>query len=120
MSSLIADLDLLVEESINFKLHGKTHSINAISTIDFLKFSSKLSALNDTFVKENLSGEELISSYFDLIFSVCNTVTLSDVEKCTQPQIAALLNLIIQKVTGKLTEDKKKTLLKNPTEILRG
>lgn len=111
-NQLIADLDALIEESVSFKLHGHYHEIRGISTIEFLKFSEKLAKLNllrdDT---KKITGQELIHSYYEVINSICSTITYEDIEKCTYAQIGALFQIIIDKTTGRLTDDKKKSLI---------
>lgn len=119
MNNIIADLDALIDEQISFKLHGKQHFISSVSTITFFKFAEKLAALNSLREKENLTGEELTNAYYDLINSVCDTITVEDVEKCTSAQIGALFQLVLDKVMGRLTDDKKKTLIQDPTLILK-
>lgn len=118
MSNLIADLDSIVEEKIMFKLHGKQHFIAPISTIEFFKFAEKLAAFNALRDKENIKGEELVNGYFEVISSVCNSINIDDIEKCTSAQIGALFQLVLDKVMGRLTDEKKKLLTDEPSRIL--
>lgn len=110
---MVADLDSLLEETVSFKLHGKTHIIKPVELQEFLKFSNAYSSLFN-FSAENrvddLSTEKLKSMYFDIFSSVCETITREDVSKMGQSQIGALYQLIVDKVTGKADVDKKKTI----------
>lgn len=118
---IVADLDALIDEPIRFKLHGKVHTIKPISSQSFLVFTNNLAKLWDLREKNQVTPEELITKYFDLMSSVCETITVQDIKDMTQPQIASLFQLVLDAVSGKaqakakemaskMTETEKKTL----------
>ena len=109
--NLIADLDTLIDETVSLRLHGKTHTLNQITTIVFLKYTNRLAILNSCISNKNISEEELLDAYYELINSICETITIEDIKKAQSSQLAALLQLVIDKVMGRLTESKKKTLM---------
>jgi hypothetical protein len=119
MSNLIADLDSLIEEKVVFRLHGNQHFISPISTLEFFKFAERLAVLNSLRDKENIKGDELVNSYYEVISSVCPSISIEDVEKCTSAQVGALFQLVLDKVMGRLTDEKKKLLMIDPTQLLK-
>jgi hypothetical protein len=107
-TNLIADLDSMIIEAVEFKLHGKIHKIKPVSNIEFFKFTNAYANLWDATNKKALPPEKIIAGYFEIISSVCDSVTLKDVQQMTNAQVGALVQLIMDQVTGRL--DEKKTL----------
>lgn len=116
-TDLISDLDALVEKPIAFRLFGKNHVIKPITTEDFFKVTNALNSLDEMKRTGTYTEGDLIDSYAELFCSVCDTITKEDIRtKMAQPQIVALLALIIDAITGKAHQDieKKKRLLTPP------
>lgn len=106
----VADLDALLVEPVSFKLHRKVHLINPLSVEQFMHLSASLVDIMDLQKKQGLTSEELIDKYYALVSSVCSTVTKDDIREMSQQQVAALFNLIMETITGKVFAEKK-TLL---------
>ena len=100
-TSVVADLDALIEDDVHFKLHGKVHVIKPISSQEFLVFTNNLAKLYEMQEKEKITARELIERYFALVNSICKTVTIEDIENMNQNQIGAMFQLILDSVGGK-------------------
>jgi hypothetical protein len=98
---VVADLDRLESHSVGFVLHGKTHIIRPIRVKEFYAVLGKLSAFMDLSKKEKLTDDELNQGYLEIIKSLCDSVTLKDIEKCTRPQIAGMFQIIVNCILGK-------------------
>jgi len=110
---VVADLDALVNEDIAFKLGGKTYTIKPLSAGEAFVVWNNLSKLDQLRAKNEVSYSELLAFYADLFKSVCPEITRKHVEDMSQTQCAALLQLILDTVTGRVFSDGKKKLL-NP------
>lgn len=99
-AKLVSDLDRMLTESIAFRLHGKVHRINPITVEEFYKFTKAFSLVGGL-KAEGISPAEAVTLYHQVISSVAPTVSRKDIEDMTQSQVGALLQLVIEAVTGK-------------------
>lgn len=108
----ISDLDALIQEPIPFKLKGKIHFIEPITTEVFFKTVNRLEAMDRLkTVAEDVTVDVIINAYYQLFASICKTITMDDVRGMSQPQCLALLQLVIDSITGRAqaeAEDVKK------------
>lgn len=107
---VVTDLDAIIQSPGFVRLHGKEHKINPIEVGEFFAFANAIANIKSIEVKDKITFDELIDSYYQLIFPVCPSITKEDIKKCTQSQIAALMSMIQSHVTGGLTDEKKKNL----------
>jgi hypothetical protein len=109
----IADLDALIQSPIPFKCLGRIHYLKPVSTKVFFEVTNALARMST--MKEQageLGHKELLDLYFGLFSAVCDTISRQDLERMSQAQCAALLQLVIDTITGKVhadIEQKKKT-----------
>lgn len=117
---VIADVDAVVASPIGFRLHGKDHKIDPITTEQFLNWSNSLAHLYSLKDKKEVSPEEMIEAYFQIIGSLCKTITKEDIRKCEQAQLAALYGLIFDHCTGRAHvesyQKKKNTMMRETQE----
>lgn len=99
--NVIADLDALIAERVAFKIHGKTHYLESISTMQFWVFANELARFSEMKDAKSLTVDEIVDRYHTLFSSVCKTISAKDVETMSAVQLAALLNLILETVMGK-------------------
>lgn len=111
-ADVVTDLDAIVSESVSFRFNGKLHQIHPISLESFLRFSNAqtnlMAGLKDEAILK--TPKELATRYFEMISSVCDSITLDDIQDMEQVQIAALYQLVLDIVTGQVDtgEGKKK------------
>lgn len=111
-TDVVTDLDAIISESVSFRFNGKIHQIRPISLESFLKFSNAetklMAGLKDEAILK--SPKELATRYFEMISSVCDSITLEDIQGMEQAQVAALFQLVLDVVTGQVDmgEGKKK------------
>jgi len=113
----IVDLDAIIAEPVYFKWNGKIHEIKPITVKEFLKYANANSKLLSSLQSDDKQPwETLASQYHSVIASVCDTISIDDVLKMEQPQVAALYQLIVDRITGTvdLGNGKKKTRLRLP------
>jgi hypothetical protein len=99
--SVISDLDAMVADRVAFRLHGKVHYIRPISVKEFFAYTNALVAIQSLEKAETIEANHVVELYHGLIKSVCESVTKKDVQDMTQPQVAALIQLVSDCITGK-------------------
>lgn len=105
---IVSDLDKLIAKTVGFVWNGKTHYIRPISVVEFLATSEALAKMDRLQKEKKVTFDEIVDAYEQLITSVCDSITRADILKMTQAQVGALVNLVIQTVTGKVHADEKK------------
>lgn len=109
---LVADLDALVADPVAFRFGGQTHVIQPITTLEFYRFLNAYYDAMETVKSSESKPAEVKKAVHGVIESVCKTITRSHIDAMTQPQLHALIKLIIDVVAGRTDpeEEKKKTL----------
>lgn len=110
----VADLDAMLVDPVSFVLHGKTHVINPLSVEQFARVTLALEKLYGLQAESDVTAEKLIDRYFDLISTCCATVSKDDIANMSQYQIGALLEIILNTITGKIFSDSGKKKLNHP------
>lgn len=108
---VVADIDAIEVRPVAFKWKGKLHTIKPVSTKEYLKVTEvfgKMDALGKT---SNYTVEQLVDVYAELIMTLCNTIKREDILEMSQAQVGALLQLVIDHVTGRVAQDEKKKTL---------
>jgi hypothetical protein len=117
-NEMVADLDALISKTFTVRLLGRDRKVKPISTEVFFGVTaalSKLSALNG---KTDFKQKELVQAYYDVFQTVVDPISWADIEAMTSAQCAALLQVIIDSVSGKIyaANEKKKTLMPPPIQ----
>jgi|SRR6185312_183182 len=99
---LLCDLDAIIEKTSTFKLHGKIHEIEPITTETFYKFVNGVLELQRAEVG---SSQEDNARYLALVQPLCKSITRKDVDQMTMVQKGALLQKLSQKITGQSVAD---------------
>ena len=115
---VVTDLDAILQSPGFVRLHGKDHEINPILVGEFFAFANAIAHIKDMEKRDSISMTELVDAYYGMIFPVCPTITKDDILKCSQSQIAALMNVVNAHVTGGLTDEKKKAIMKNQAQAV--
>lgn len=101
-AEVVADLDAMLSEPIAFRFQGKTHIIKPISTAELLKYSNAAFRVSEVMKDEKATHDSVTDAAYGVISSVCSSITRKDLQKMNQVQVGALLNLVIECVTGKI------------------
>lgn len=109
-ANVIADLDALVAERVAFRFKGQAHFIEPVTTKEFYQYVNASNQVLNVIRDPQATATQVIDAAHRVIASVCKTISREDVENMTQPQIGALLTLVVETVTGKSQVEKKKTL----------
>lgn len=104
----IADLDALSDSKVPFKFGGKIHYLRPMRTKEFFAATNQLANMDNLRERGSVTAEELVEAYYGLFSSVCETITRDDVLSMTQPQCIALLQLVLDTVTGRAQADIEK------------
>lgn len=111
---IVTDLDAIIGKAGFVKLHGKEHEIHAVLVEEFFAFANAIANIENLKSQKGITHSEYVNAHYEIIFPVCPTVTKEDINKCTISQLAAFVNLVNLHVTGGLTDEKKKTMMKRP------
>jgi len=109
---LIADIDAIIEKTLSFKFMGRIHKLKSLDLENFMVWSNAWASMFELKNKET-TEEETLQKYHEVIASMCDTITIDDLKKAEQPQIAALFGLVIDHALGKDRAkefEKKKTM----------
>lgn len=98
----VTDLDAIISEPVPFRFKGKTHFLKPVTVAEFLKFANANPKLLNGITEPDLTAQILAERYFDVISSVCDTITLKDIQSMEQAQVAALYQLVLDMVTGQV------------------
>lgn len=111
---VIADLDAILAEPVYFKWDGKNHAIKPMATKQYLKVLDKYSDLFSMNKAEAKPTEqELINGFGDL-FSMCiDTIGRAEVAQMSPVQVGAIMQLIIESITGKVQGETVKKKVKS-------
>lgn len=111
VNGYVSDLDAIIEKPVYFKFHGKIFEIKPIETKTFFRFTNMVGAALELQKKPNLKQDELIDFYHAMINSVCENISRKDIEDMSAAQLTAIIDLIMNTVTGKIWGDEKKKML---------
>lgn len=104
----VTDLDAIVSESVPFRFQGRIHELKPISLAEYLKFLNAMTEMNAAFQDKEaatpMTARDLAAKYHAVISAVCDSITLDDVMKMEQAQVAALYQLVIDQVTGQVDQ----------------
>lgn len=110
---VVADLDRLVSESVGFMLHGKVRRIKPLTQETFLKVINELATLDMLRTSKDFEPIKLRKAYLSLFSKACEPMSDSDLKQMTDAQIGALVQQIIECVTGRAqASGEKKNLQK--------
>jgi len=114
-----ANLDQLIAEPLPFRVHGKVHILKPVTTEEFYFLTNALSRLYTLRDQEKgVKADELIEAYFQVVSSICSTITRKDIEDMTQPQIGALYSLVLEHATGRSQKIDHEELKKKTFQML--
>lgn len=108
---IVVDLDRLVSEPMGFMLHGQARRIKPMTQETFLRVTNEIAALDMLRLKRDFDPEKLRKAYLSLFEKACEPITDADLKRMTDAQIGALVQNIIECVTGRAqASGEKKTL----------
>jgi hypothetical protein len=112
--SVVADIDAILTKPVAFRFNGKLHYIKPVSTREYLKVTEIFAKMDSMGANGAPDVSSLVDVYSELFSSLCETISKKDVMEMTQSQIGALLQLVIEHVTGRI--EKKKIVTRMPTQ----
>lgn len=108
----VLDLDAIIEKSQYVRFQGKVHEIKPILVEEFFSFANSLAAIQEMKNAEKVTVDMLVEAYYSLIYPACPTVTKDMIRASSHAQIYALIQFVLDHVSGRMTDEKKKTLTK--------
>lgn len=117
--SVYVNLDKLISDPLPFRLHGKVHTLKPVSTKEFYHLTNSLAHLY-TLRDQNkeVKAQEVIDAYYEVIKSLCDTITKEDIQKMTQAQIGAMYALILEHAHGRTEQVDQNELKKKTFQML--
>lgn len=108
---VVTDLDRLISEPVGFMLHGQVRRIKPLTQENFLYMVNELAALDMLRSEKERNPEKIRAAYMALFKKACEPITDEDLKRMTDAQIGALVQQIIECVTGRAqASGEKKTL----------
>lgn len=108
---VFADLDAIIEEPLYVRLHGKKLTIKPLSLDAFLRVANGYESMHKRTAEGDVNEKELIRMYYNLFHSICDEITIEDVANMTQGQSAALMHIVLDKITGRMGGDEYRAAL---------
>lgn len=108
-----ADLDKLIDEGIHVKFRDKIHYLKPLRTEEYYALSNALAKLWSLQGKKDFPPSDVTEGYFNIIHSVCETITLEDVKQATRAQLSGLYTCVMDHAYGRTQNQEdfqKKTL----------
>ncbi len=105
---VIADIDEIISQPIGFRFNGRIYTIQPISTRVFVHVAQELQSFTQLLKKketEEITEDEIYNSYYRWVKSVCPEISQADIRKMTVAQLNALMNLIIEHMTGRTAKE---------------
>ena len=109
---LFADLDAMIVEPVSIRILGKEHLLRPLELEQFFKVTSSWSDLDELKKKKTFEIKELLDKYHEIIAAALPTIKRDDMDRMSVQQIGALMQIIIETVTGKTFGDTEKKTLK--------
>jgi hypothetical protein len=108
---VMMDLDRLISEPVGFMLHGKIRCVKPLTQKNFMYMTNELAALDTIRLSGERDPAKIRKAYLELFRKACEPITEDDLTKMTDAQIGALVQQIIECVTGRAqASGEKKTL----------
>lgn len=109
--NIVMDLDRLISDSVGFMLHGKVRHIKPLNLQNFFEVTNEIAKLDLMRQAKETDRDTLRKAYFSLFKKACEPITEDDLKKMGDAQIAALVQQILNCVTGHAqASGEKKTL----------
>lgn len=109
-AEIVSDLDAIVVKPVSILWQGHAHVLKPISTKEFL-LATEAMAKMDALSKQGtgVKMEELVDVYAGVIGSVCDTIGKRELMQMSQAQVGALLQTVVDHVTGRIHAPEKKS-----------
>lgn len=99
--SVVVDLDAIVSNPIAFRWKGRAHEIRPITVKEYFNFTNAKIDFDQTISSDkSLGWESLAIKYYQIISSVCDSITVEDIKDMQHAQVAALYQLVLDKILG--------------------
>ncbi len=105
---IVADLDAIKAEPVGFYLHDKLFTIDPMDVITFMSMLDEYMNLMDLQKLKSVTADELVEKYFNCFSKAIPKLKKDDVRNMSQQQCAALYELVMDTITGKVFTEKKK------------
>lgn len=107
----VVDLDAIVSESQYVKFMGMTHELKPILVGEFFALANAYADVQSKISAPEINMDQIIDCYYSMIFPVIPSVTKQMIKDASHSQIAALIAFVQDHVSGKVTDEKKKTMV---------
>jgi hypothetical protein len=105
MKAPFVDLDSILGEETSFRFKGVEYKLAPVTAGAFMKYSNALARVQDLYSKKEISEQEVIETYCEIISSVCPDFTKEMLLDMTKMQVAALLQLVLDFTQGKVAHN---------------
>lgn len=110
----VVDLDAIISETHYVRFQGETHAINPVDVGSFLILANGWAEIQRLQNADKITMDELVNAYWGIINPVVPTISKEMIRHATNSQISALVTYVHECVNGRVTDEKKKNLVKLP------
>ena len=113
MKQPFVDLDSIMADTVVFRFKGTDYRLQPVTAGAFMRYSNAIARVAQLYEKKQISEDEVIATYCEIVQSVCPEFTREMLLDMTKLQIAALLQMILDFTQGKVANNEdvqKKTL----------
>lgn len=110
---VVADLDRMISDPVGFRFQGKVHVIKPMTQEVFLKTASAFAKMDQMRKDPVHDVDKLISVYVELFSRCCDTIGVKEVRAMTDSQKGAIVQQIVDCITGRAHVDDSKKKLQN-------
>jgi hypothetical protein len=114
----VVDLDAIVTEAHYVRFQGQTHKINPVDVASFFVLANGWAEVRRLLGNEKVGVDEVVNAYWGVINPVCSTITKEMIRSATNAQVDALLKMVQDCVSGRMTDEKKKLMTLLPLSSL--
>lgn len=112
-NKVVLDIDSIVSESQFVRLHGKVHEIKPVLVAEYFLLANSMATVSELVNRKGaIVLDEMVDAYYGVISSVCPTITKKDIRACSHMQVAQLYQFVMDHISGRISDEKKKTLTK--------
>jgi hypothetical protein len=108
---VVADLDRMLGDLPGFRFQGRIYRVKAMNTAVWLQLCNELAGLNLRMKDSGFDRAEVRKRYSSLLGKAVDGIRFEDVDRMTDAQLGAVVQLVVECVTGKayVEDPKKKT-----------
>ena len=117
---VVRDLDAILADPVGFNLHSRVRMLKPVTSEQFLLFMQRWQNFNVWKNETEPEASKVLDRLHEMVSTVCDEISREDVSKMAIVQVAALVTLICDTVSGQVfrpeTDDSIKKKMRKTLE----